>query len=154
MKLYKENIQGGGHEKNSGRFYVYCRNGFYGWKCIAAPVEVVQLKELSVSPGSAVTFYGGGTWLTGVYNFQIQSGTFAGTYGGFCVDPANSNTNYSAYDINTISHAGNYDAAAWLLNNYYTVAGTSAVATQAAIWEVMFETNTGFQPENRKFRHH
>jgi hypothetical protein len=117
--------------------------GFMVGNAIAAPVEVVQLKELNVSPGQGVNFFGGGNWQTGVYNFQIQNGTFAGIYGGFCVDPANSNTNYSAYDINTISHTGNYDVAAWLLNNYYTVAGTSAVATQAAIWEVMFETNTG-----------
>jgi len=106
-------------------------------------VEVVQLREINVSPGQGVNFFGGGNWQTGVYNFEIQSGTFAGTYGGFCVDPAGSHSDYSAYDINTISHGvRNYDAAAWLLNQYYTVAGISAVATQAAIWEVMFETDT------------
>lgn len=109
----------------------------------ADTVATVQLKELNVSPGTGVTFFGGGSWQTGVYNFQIESGPFAGIYGGFCVDPANSNEAYSAYDINTFNHTGNYDIAAWLLKQYYTVQGTSAVATQAAIWEVMFETNTG-----------
>jgi hypothetical protein len=124
-------------------FVVIAVMGFMVGNAIAAPVEVVQLKELNVSPGQSVNFFGGGSWQTGVYNFQIQSGTFAGIYGGFCVDPASSNTNYSAYDINTISHTGNYDVAAWLLAHYYTTPGASAVATQAAIWEVMFETNTG-----------
>jgi hypothetical protein len=108
---------------------------------IAGFVESANVKELNVSPGQGVNFFGGGNWQTGVYNFQIESGTFAGTYGGFCVDPATSNTTYSLYDINTVTAGTNYAIAAWLLNQYYSVAGISAVATQAAIWEVMFETD-------------
>jgi hypothetical protein len=124
-------------------FMVIAMMGFMVGTAMADFVEVVQLKELNVSPGSPVSFYGGGNWQTGVYNFQIQSGTFAGIYGGFCVDPASSNTSYSAYQINTVTHDGNYDVAAWLLRQYKTVAGISAVSTQAAIWEALFETAVG-----------
>jgi len=116
---------------------------------IAAPLSTAPVDFINVSPGSGVTFvtpWGTETWNTGVYNFTILSGQFAGTYGGFCVDPANSYTGgspYPNYDINAVTHGmgRNYDLAAYLLSKYYSVPGRSASATQAAIWELMFESS-------------
>jgi hypothetical protein len=116
---------------------------------IAAPLSTAPVDFVNVSPGSGVTFvtpWGVETWNAGVYNFTILSGQFTGTYGGFCVDPASSYTGgspYPSYDINAVTHGmgRNYDLAAYLLNKYYSVPGRDASATQAAIWELMFESS-------------
>jgi hypothetical protein len=153
----KEILKEGIMKKILFSFLVLALMSFMVGTAVAGFVESANVREINVSPGQGVTFTGvngapSGTWLTGVYNFQIESGTFAGTYGGFCVDPAGSNTSYSLYDINTVDAGTHYAVAAWLLNQYYTVAGTSAVATQAAIWEIMFENGSGNSLSTGNFR--
>jgi len=120
--------------------------------------DTVQLRELSVTPGTDVYIYAGGSldkWLTtdaGNYNIEIAAPSpLAGIYASYCVDPAYSSTAYTEYALLPIAEGSGYEAAAWILSQGYT--STNAVIAQLAIWELVWDWSTGIDFAIGEFRY-
>lgn len=120
--------------------------------------DTVQLRELSVTPGTDVYIYAGGSldkWLwtdAGNYNIEIAAPSpLAGTYASYCVDPAYSSGAYSEYALLPIAEGSGYEAAAWILSQGYT--STNAVIAQLAIWELVWDWTTGINFNTGEFRY-
>jgi hypothetical protein len=93
--------------------------------------------------GGGTQYYSGGVE-AGMYNFTVQDGDYAGSYKGFCVDPAFSAQIGSPYAgvIVPVTDGSRYEAAAYLLAKYYnqTISGASMAAkVQLAVWELVWD---------------
>jgi PEP-CTERM motif len=93
--------------------------------------------------GGGTQYYSGGVE-AGMYNLSVLDGIYAGSYKGFCVDPAFSAPNSTPYAgvIVTVTDGSRYEAAAYLYGKYYTetaVNATKAAQVQLAIWELVWD---------------
>jgi hypothetical protein len=93
--------------------------------------------------GGGVQSYSGGVE-AGMYNFSVLDGTYAGSYKGFCVDPAFSAPTNSPYAgvIVPVTDGSRYEAAAYLYGKYYgetVVNSQKAAQVQLAIWELVWD---------------
>ena len=77
-----------------------------------------------------------------MYNFNILgTGTYAGSYKGFCVDPQFESPVFYA-DIIAITDGSRYEAAAYLMGKYYGTTiynNQKAAQVQLAIWELVWD---------------
>ena len=112
----------------------------------------VNLYEVNVSPGlmiplnvtppgGSTTSYGGVQ--AGVYNLMIDFTPGDGVdnyqaFSGYCVDPVESSTNPTLYNIIAIPDAANYLQAAWIFSTFgLPVTDQAAADVQTAIWYVI-----------------
>ncbi len=118
----------------------------------------IGIKYESVNPSGTVTINTNGSSAhvyAGVYNISVdwtEQGDIE-SVAGFCVEtteaaPQNWHYGYSQYSIEDMTlHASettgdlrrNFDKAAWLADQYFSGEHTNAVATQIAIWEVLYD---------------
>jgi hypothetical protein len=118
-----------------------------------------------VSPSQTPTVYIAGFGsievYSGMYNFTLQDGSYAGSYKGFCVDPSYApgengipNPNNS-YTVIPVANGSIYEAAAYLLGTFYGQASTNAAVAsevQLAIWELIFDNgNVDIGAENFRY---
>jgi hypothetical protein len=130
-------------------------------------VDETDLKEVSVSPGSAMIVYfpnfaSGINVLVGVYNLQVSDYFNYATdsiISGFCIEDVYSTGSYSQYGIWTIDDNSKYEKAAWIAAQYFSnpysssnTTGIRAEAAQLAIWEIVMETSTTYDLTNGAVR--
>ena len=119
--------------------------------CVPAHADfigTVELKEVSVSPGSSMKvwlpgFPGGLSGaMTGVYNLYIRN---SGPVSGFCIEDALTKPGiFSTYSLYTIEEGSRYEKAAWIASNYFSNSyGWTAQAAQLAVWEVVLDSSPG-----------
>lgn len=101
----------------------------------ANPYEIVNVDIPSLYTGSVEA---------GHYNLSVLDGSYAGSYKGFCVDPAFSAAENSPYAgvIVPVTDGSRYEAAAYLFGKYYgqtSVNATNAAKVQLAIWELVWD---------------
>lgn len=114
---------------------VYTGAGPYEIQSVTIPVVGTQ--------GGGTQSYSGGVE-AGMYNLKILDGALAGTYKGFCVDPAFSAPENTAYagQIIQVTDGSKYEAAAYLFGKYYSltsVDATMAAKVQLAVWELVWD---------------
>jgi hypothetical protein len=88
---------------------------------------------------SAPTLPYTGTVLAGNYLVEFLDGP---TVYGFCVDPQFSSDQFQNYEVSQVAPNTGYAVAAWILNQYHSGAPESAAA-QIAVWELVWDWNTG-----------
>ncbi len=125
---------------------------------VASPALATKVTYTGVAPGETATinivgFYNGGA-LAGIYNFKItDDAVFSGSYQGFCVDPAFSDPGPYEATIAAVLNNSKYEAAAYLLNKYFTQTPSNALAAkyQLAVWELVFDYGNGYDLASGKF---
>jgi hypothetical protein len=110
----------------------------------AGPYEIqnVTIPVVGTS-GGGTQYYSGGVE-AGMYNLKVLDGNYAGTYKGYCVDPAFSGPENSPYAgvIVPVTDGSRYEAAAYLYGKYYSETAVDAnkgAKVQLAIWELVWD---------------
>ena len=114
---------------------VYTGTSPFEWQSVTIPV-------VGISGGGTQSY--SGLVDAGMYNLQILDGAFAGSYKGFCVDPAFSESVGVPYAgaILQVTEGSKYEAAAYLFGKYYgatTVNSSKAAQVQLAVWELVWD---------------
>jgi hypothetical protein len=110
----------------------------------AGPYETLNVTIPVVgTEGGGTQYYSGGVE-AGMYNLKVLDGNYAGTYKGYCVDPAFSGSENVPYagSIVAVTDGSKYEAAAYLFGKYYgSTAGdaNAAAKVQLAIWELVWD---------------
>ena len=110
----------------------------------AGPYEIQNVTIPVVgTEGGGTQSYSGGVE-AGMYNLKVLDGAHAGTYKGYCVDPAFSEDIGVAYpgSIIAVTDGSKYEAAAYLFGKYFSttaVNATMAAKVQLAIWELVWD---------------
>lgn len=97
-------------------------------------------------------------WLNaeaGMYNFTIANDPLAGSYKGYCVDPAYSATGPYTANIIAVTDGSQYEAAAYLLGKYYNQTksdATLAAKVQLAVWELVWDFGNPYNLQTLNFQ--
>jgi hypothetical protein len=123
----------------------------------AGPYEIQNVTIPVVGTlGGGTQSYSGGVE-AGMYNLKVLDGAYAGTYKGFCVDPAFSAPENSPYagSIIAVTEGSRYEAAAYLYGKYYSstaVNANIAAKVQLAIWELVWDFGGTYNLATGNFR--
>jgi len=110
----------------------------------SAMATPIQLRLVGTTPATVVNISIPGFYTGGVYaGFSVVEIEGIGQFSGFCVDPAYSTSQFSAYDLIPVPEGTNYVKAAYLLDRYKDQLDL-ATDLQLAVWAMIFNPTPGF----------